>query len=158
MDETTLNNAGVPGMRIYPPLAALGCLLGGLLLHYLLPEPRTLMAHHVLGLLLTSGGVGLSFYAAAIFAARETTKDPYGEPNSFVTQMPYTFTRNPMYLGLVTVLLGVAVFIGSPVMLLSPVGFFVLIDRMVIPNEEATMERRFGQQYREYQARVRRWL
>ena len=63
-----------------------------------------------------------------------------------------------MYLGLVTTLLGFAVFFGSIVMLVAPVVFFTVIDRMVIPREEETMERRFGQDYRDYIFRVRRWL
>ena len=60
-----------------------------------------------------AAGAGLSSYAAAIFAARDTTKDPYGEPAALVTLPPYTFTRNPMYLGLTTILLGFAVFFWS---------------------------------------------
>ncbi|HYB90235.1 MAG TPA: isoprenylcysteine carboxylmethyltransferase family protein, partial [Candidatus Binataceae bacterium] len=88
----------------------------------------------------------------------ETTKNPYGEPAAFVVQAPYTFTRNPMYLGSAVALLGMAIFFDSIVMLLAPAVFFSVIDRMVIPREEAAMERRFGQQYRDYTARVRRWL
>ena len=55
-----------------------------------------------------------------------------------------------MYFGLATVLLGLAVFFGSIVMLTAPVAFFVAIDRIVIPREEETMERLFGQQYVDY--------
>ena len=97
-------------------------------------------------------------YAAALFAARETTKTPYGNPTSFVVVMPYTFTRNPMYLGLATLLMGFAVFFASFAILLAAVIFFVVIDRAVIPREEQTMEWLFGQQYLDYKTRVRRWL
>ncbi len=79
--------------------------------------------HGVAGLLIVAGGTGLSSYAAAIFAARNTTKDPYGQPASLVTVAPYTFTRNPMYLGLTIVLFGFAIFFFSPVMLLAPAAF-----------------------------------
>ncbi len=145
-------------MRIHPPLLALALAAVTLVLHFMLPEPREVEWHEVIGLLLFAGGVGISFFAAAIFQARETTKNPYGEPTAFVAQMPYTFTRNPMYLGLTTALLGMAVFFGSAVMLLAPAGFFAVIDRMVIPREEATLQRVFGQQYDDYKGRVRRWL
>lgn len=145
-------------MRIHPPRVALACLAGALALHLLIPGARTVYLHHVFGLLLTAGGVGISFYAAALFAARATTKDPYGEPAQFVTVMPYTFTRNPMYVGLTVVLLGFAVFFASPIMLLGPIAFFLVIDRMVIPREEQTMERLYGESYLDYKRRVRRWL
>jgi protein-S-isoprenylcysteine O-methyltransferase Ste14 len=89
------------GIRIYPPLLAGALLVAGLLLHLLAGHHhRIVHFHHFAGLLLVAGGVGLSSYAAAIFSARNTTKDPYGEPAALVTLPPYTFTRNPMYLGL----------------------------------------------------------
>jgi protein-S-isoprenylcysteine O-methyltransferase Ste14 len=144
--------------KIHPPLLALGLLAATLVLHFMLPEARNVAWHHVIGLVLAAGGVGVSFFAAAIFQARDTTKNPYGEPSAFVVQMPYTFTRNPMYLGLTAALLGCAIFFDSVVMLAAPAVFFAVIDRMVIPREEATLTRVFGQQYLDYQGRVRRWL
>ncbi len=160
MNETSTSTAPAEagGMHIYPPLLALLCFAVTLALHLMLPTERTVYLHHVLGLLLVAGGVGLSLYAAAIFQARDTTKNPYGEPAKFVTTLPYTFTRNPMYVGITAVLLGFAVFFASPVMILAPVVFAVVIDRMVIPREEQTMERIFGAEYADYQGRVRRWL
>ena len=105
-----------------------------------------------------AAGAGLSAYAAALFSARDTTKNPYGEPARLVTLPPYTFTRNPMYLGLTAILLGFAIFFWSAAMLLTPVAFFLLIDRLVIPREEQALERIFANAYLDYQHRVRRWL
>jgi protein-S-isoprenylcysteine O-methyltransferase Ste14 len=144
--------------KIYPPLLAGALLLATLALHFILPEERSVGWHHLIGMLVVAGGVGICTFAAAIFQARETTRNPYGEPGVFVVQTPYIWTRNPMYLGLTTALLGVAIFFGSIVMLLAPVAFFMVIDRMVIPREEKTMERLFGQQYVDYRERVRRWI
>jgi len=156
-DTSAIDTDGAP--RIHPPTLAGAMLLGGLLLHLLGRSRYPLVhPHQLLGLLLVAGGVALMVYAAALFAARDTTKNPYGEPTSFVVMMPYTFTRNPMYVGVTATLLGLAIFFGSIVMLLAPVVFFVVLDRMVIPNEEASMERLFGQRYLDYKARVRRWL
>ncbi len=145
-------------MKIHPPLLAAGLLLGTLILHFILPENRTVAWHHVIGLLLVAAGVGICVFAAAIFQARDTTKNPYGEPTEFVVQRPYTFTRNPMYLGLATILAGFAIFFGSIVMLVAPVAFVFVIDRNIIPREEETMERLYGQQYLDYKNRVRRWI
>ena len=63
-----------------------------------------------------------------------------------------------MYLGLLAITLGFALFFGSLAMLIAPLTFYLAIDRMLIPEEEITMERLFGEQYLDYKQRVRRWL
>ena len=146
-------------MKIHPPLLAGALVLVTLALHFMLPEDRTVGWEQVIGLLLVAVGAGVSSFAAAIFQARETTRKPWGEPTKFVEQPPFTWTRNPMYLGLATMLIGLAFFFSSIAMLLlAPAVFFAVIDRMVIPREEETMERIFGQDYVAYKDRVRRWL
>jgi protein-S-isoprenylcysteine O-methyltransferase Ste14 len=145
-------------MKIHPPLLAGALVLITLALHFILPEERTVGWEQFIGLLFVAAGVGVMCFAAAIFQARDTTRNPYGEPTAFVVLAPYTWTRNPMYLGLATTLFGLAIFFGSIVMLLAPAVFFAVIDQMVIPREEETMERLFGQDYRDYMYRVRRWI
>ena len=145
-------------MKIHPPLLAGALLLVTLALQFMLPEEHTVGWEEFIGLLFVAAGVGVMCFAAAIFSARDTTKNPQGEPTAFVVQPPYTLTRNPMYLGLTTTLFGLAIFFGSIVMLLGPAVFFAMIDRIVIPREEETMERLFGQEYRDYTYRVRRWV
>ncbi len=155
------NNYSAPtarGIPIPPPLLALLLLAGGLLLHGMSHGPRLVFAHHVLGLLIIAGGVLIAAYAAALFQARKTGLDPRGEATVFVVERPYTFTRNPMYLGTTLVLFGFAVFFASIAMLLAPIAYFIIVDRMVIPLEEQNLERLFGPSYLDYQTRVRRWL
>ena len=157
--QTANTNTTLSTMKIHPPLLAGVLLLVTLILHFLLPEERVVGWSEVIGLIVTAGGVGLCFFAAALFQARDTTKNPYGEPTQFVVQPPpYTWTRNPMYLGLTTALLGFAVFFSSIMMLLAPLVFLFVIDRLVIPREEETMDRLFGKDYVAYKDRVRRWL
>ena len=157
--EPQASSTTLTTMKIHPPLLAGVLVLVTLALHFMLPEERTVGWEQVIGLLLVAVGAGVSSFAAAIFQARETTRKPWGEPTKFVEQPPFTWTRNPMYLGLTTTLLGLAIFFGSIAMLLlaAPV-FFAVIDRLVIPREEETMERIFGQDYVAYKDRVRRWL
>jgi protein-S-isoprenylcysteine O-methyltransferase Ste14 len=145
-------------MKIHPPILAGALMLVTVALHFMLPEERAVGWEQVIGLVVVAFGVGVSCFAAAIFGARDTTRNPYGEPSAFVAQPPYTWTRNPMYLGLATTLFGLAIFFGSIVMLIAPAVFFAVIDRIVIPREEETMERLFGQEYRDYSYRVRRWI
>jgi len=157
--EPQASSTTLTTMKIHPPLLAGVLVLVTLALHFMLPEDRTVGWEQVIGLLLVAVGAGVSSFAAAIFQARETTRKPWGEPTKFVEQPPFTWTRNPMYLGLATTLLGLAIFFGSIAMLLlaAPV-FFAVIDRLVIPREEETMERIFGQDYVAYKDRVRRWI
>ncbi len=144
--------------KIYPPVLAGALLVGTLVLHFILPEERAVGWYQVIGLVVVAAGAGVSCFAAAIFQARETTKDPYGKPTAFIVQGPYTWTRNPMYLGLAVALMGLAIFFASIAMLLAPAVFFAVIDRMVIPQEEEKMERLFGNDYAAYKDRVRRWI
>jgi protein-S-isoprenylcysteine O-methyltransferase Ste14 len=144
--------------KIYPPLLAGALVLGTLVLHFIVPEARSVGWYQVIGLLVVALGAGLSCFAAALFQARETTRNPYGEPTALVAQAPYTWTRNPMYLGLATALMGLAIFFSSIAMLLAPVVFLAVIDRMVIPREEETLGRLFGNDYADYKNRVRRWI
>jgi protein-S-isoprenylcysteine O-methyltransferase Ste14 len=158
MNETDFQLKDGGAHRISPPVLAGLLLLGVLLLHLLGGHHRFVHPHQLLGLVLVAAGVGLSSYAAALFGAHATTRSPYGQPAAMVTEAPYTFTRNPMYLGLTVVLLGFAIFFGSPTMLIAPLLFYLVIDRILIPEEETTMERLFGEQYLDYKRRVQRWF
>ena len=159
MDENDMHPNDDRSLRISPPALAGLLLLGALLLHLVAgPHHPFIHPHQLLGMLQVASGAGLSSYAAALLSGHATTRNPHGQPTTLVTEAPYTFTRNPMYLGLATVLLGFATFFGSSAMLIAPLLFFFMIDRMLIPSEEATMERLFGEQYLEYKRNVRRWL
>jgi len=75
-----------------------------------------------------------------------------------VTSGPYRFTRNPMYLGLVLVALGIAAWVGAWPMVLAPVAIFATANWVHIPFEEAKMRRQFGPEFDDYAGRVRRWI
>ncbi|MGH7814855.1 MAG: methyltransferase family protein [Candidatus Binataceae bacterium] len=156
--ETHAPTGEIWGIKIIPPWIALGLLGATLILHFILPEPRDTGWLQVLGVLLIGAGIGGAFFGSGLFHGAETTVNPFGEPSKIMTRMPYTFTRNPMYLGVTVALLGFALFFESFVMLLAPAIFYAAMDRIVIPREEAAMERNFGQQYLDYKQRVRRWL
>lgn len=89
-----------------------------------------------------------------------TTVNPLKPENasSLVTAGVYRFTRNPMYLGLVFVLLGWAVLLSSVWALLGPIAFVLYIDRFQIEPEERALAATFGASLSEYRARVRRWI
>ncbi len=146
-----------PWLHIPPPVYAL--LLLGLCkgIDSLIFLPLDISSP-LLGALLAAPGLGLIFWAWLHFLRKKTTPIPSREPSALVKGGPYRFTRNPMYLGLLLLLASVALFTGSAIYLLSPVGFFLIIDRLFIPYEEAKLDRLFGSEYESLKQAARRWL
>jgi protein-S-isoprenylcysteine O-methyltransferase Ste14 len=101
----------------------------------------------------------LPVWAIAVFRREGTEINPTSPANrSLVVDGPYRYTRNPMYLGLVLVTLGIAIWIGAWPMFLVPIAVFATTNWVHIPFEEAKMHRQFGAAFDEYAGRVRRWL
>jgi protein-S-isoprenylcysteine O-methyltransferase Ste14 len=97
--------------------------------------------------------------AFILFRRAGTEINPISTTNlALVTGGPYRFTRNPMYLGLVILALGIALWVGSWPMFIAPVAVFITCHWVHIPFEEAKMRRQFGAEYDDYVARVRRWI
>jgi protein-S-isoprenylcysteine O-methyltransferase Ste14 len=146
-----------PLLHIPPPvyaLLSLGLCKG---LDSLLPLPLDISSPE-LGAILALPGLGLMFWAWLNFLQKKTTPIPTSEPSALVTDGPYRFTRNPMYLGFLPILASVAFFTGSAIYLLSPLMTFYVVDRLFIPYEEAKLERLFGEDYAQLKSRVKRWL
>lgn len=98
-------------------------------------------------------------WAVILFRREDTEINPTSPANrKLVTDGPFRFTRNPMYLGLVLLALGIAVWVGAWPMLIAPVAVFATANWVHIPFEEAKMRRQFGAAYDDYVARVRRWV
>jgi protein-S-isoprenylcysteine O-methyltransferase Ste14 len=92
------------------------------------------------------------------FRRARTSLVPVRPATALITDGPFRFTRNPLYLGLALLYLGIALWLGVlwPVVLLP--ALILLVQQIVILREEAYLESRFGEAYRAYRARVRRWL
>jgi protein-S-isoprenylcysteine O-methyltransferase Ste14 len=100
------------------------------------------------------------FGVAAFLAFRKarTTLDPYGRVSAIVTSGIYRFTRNPIYLGFLLMLIGLPLNSGSYWgVVLVPV-FLLSMNSLVIEKEEAYLEKKFKDVYSSYKSRVRRWL
>ncbi len=151
-----------PLLRVPPPLYFVLTFLAGAGIQQLAPlgpsSLAALRAEHVAGIALLAAGVLLALACLAMFFAARTTVVPHRTASRLLTRGPYRFTRNPMYLSLVLVYLGIAALTGLawPLLLLPlPV---LLLDRLVIPYEEARLRDAFGAACEEYFSRVRRWL
>lgn len=110
------------------------------------------------GLVIVAVGILLPVWAARIFRKRETNILPYRDPDKIVTEGPFKFSRNPMYLGMLLVLLGAAIKIGSVESLGFVLLFFCVANWWYIPFEEERMRAAFGDQFDAYKSNVRRWL
>ena len=141
-----------------PPLIYALPLLAGLLLHHYYPQAIVPPAWaQILGpLVVVLGFFGLP--AVLAFRRAGTHPQPWKPTTALVVTGPYRFSRNPMYVGFTLFYLGISVWVNSlwPLLLLPLV--LVVMSRGVIAREERYLERRFGDDYRAYRARVRRWL
>jgi protein-S-isoprenylcysteine O-methyltransferase Ste14 len=149
-------------VAIKPPLLFLGALALGCLLTLFLPIGPGLASAN--GLALTVGLVfaGLGFVLAGFSARafhRAGTNVVPGQPATvLVTYGPYYVTRNPIYIGFVLVYFGLSIILTSVWVLLLLIPVLMILQRGVIEPEEAYLERKFGDAYRRYKARVPRWL
>lgn len=143
--------------KIHPPVILFIHLVAVYLLNRLLPFvfPNILVWA---GYLLVLVGLGLAFNAVTQFIRARTTLDPHGSVSEIVTDGVYRFSRNPIYLGFVCLLIGFSfIFRSWWGLILSPL-FIVLMNALVIQHEEAYLEKKFGELYTSYTSRVRRWL
>ena len=147
------------GIKILPPTYFFVYLVGALVLHYFIPQLKVLpLPYTLFGLVPVSFGIMLNIWANSLFQLNNTTVKPYGIPTTMIHEGPYKFSRHPMYLGFVVVLLGVAILLGNVLALLAPLAMFFTIEKIFVPYEEKIMEEHFGEEYLEYKSRVRKWI
>jgi protein-S-isoprenylcysteine O-methyltransferase Ste14 len=104
-------------------------------------------------------GLGLSALCVTLFATRgRGTPAPWDAPRRFVALGPYRLVRNPMYLGMGSVVLGEAVLFASWLLAIYLIVLVLVWHAFVVVWEEPTLERTFGEEYRSYRAAVPRWL
>lgn len=157
-----VTDTGTAGVIARPPLLFLAALLLGFVSDYLLPLPFPIpMTDPVLWII---GGsvilIGLALAAAGIrYFSLARTPVPTNQPTrALVTTGVHGWTRNPIYLGMFLVYLGIGIAVRSPSILILTLPLAIAIRYGVVAREEAYLERRFGAGYREYKARVRRWV
>jgi protein-S-isoprenylcysteine O-methyltransferase Ste14 len=162
MDETHVSPDREPdrlGPVLHPLLFPLALLAIGLTLQWLAPLPALSRGTaRLAGILALAPGLALMAAAAGRFRGAGTSPNPTRPTTALVTSGPYRFTRNPMYLGISLVYLGLALLCDAPWALLLLAAVVVALDVAVIRPEERFLTARFGDAYRDYAQRVRRWL
>jgi len=120
----------------------------------------TLPAGRIMAACLAVAGVIIALLGVVSFRRAKTTVNPLdpAAASALVVSGIYQLTRNPMYLGLLLVLLGWALFLANALTFVFPVAFVFLMNRLQIIPEEKALAALFGPGFADYQSKVRRWL
>ncbi|HCL48373.1 MAG TPA: protein-S-isoprenylcysteine methyltransferase [Rhodobiaceae bacterium] len=146
-------------MKIYPPLMVLAGILAQLLIGYVAPvQPILNETWQYIGVGLMLFGFAVILLVARGFRKNETTIIPDGQPSTLMENGLFAYSRNPIYLGMAIFLLGSALAVGHIWAFAIVPVFVLLVQQIWIVKEEETLEAEFGQIYRNYKMRVRRWL
>jgi len=159
MTDTTAGQRGAD-VHFPPPLVFLGFTLLGVVLHYTvgpIPVPATSWTRLV-GVVVLLAGLTIIISARTLFSRTGQSPVPWKPTPELILRGPYRFTRNPMYVGATCVQIGLGGAVGNPwISLLAPVALLTVHFIAVLPEERYLAEK-FGQSYREYRARVRRYV
>jgi len=153
------DNAKQKRPLLMPPVVLLASALWCFALARWLPIAKfSSLAGRIIGMATIVAGVAMVLYCALEFRRRQTTIIPFQESTSLLTSGLYRFSRNPIYLGMVVLLIGIATALGSVSPWIMPPIFMAIISKRFIQKEETSLTETFGDEYLEYSRRVRRWL
>lgn len=157
MEEQPAPAADSARIRFPPPLIFLGFVLLGLLVDRLLALPP-LTAPWWIGAIVALPGLALVAAGAAAFRGHGEDPRPWTATGRVIATGLYARSRNPMYLGMAVTGLGLAIALHSMTAAVFTLVAMTVVSGAVIRREEAYLEAKFGDGYRAYAARVRRWL
>lgn len=146
-----------PGL-LRPPIIFLCAILMGIALKRAWPLPFMPSALRLLGPLVTACAVVLFLLSYREFRRAGTSVQGSKRSTAIVRTGPYRFSRNPIYLAFILLVLGLSVWLNNLWLLVTLVPAAGLMAAVVIPREERFLERNFPEQYSSYKAAVRRWL
>jgi protein-S-isoprenylcysteine O-methyltransferase Ste14 len=150
-------------VRVFPPAVPLVAILAGVGLQYVWPinigAAIPQLARYWIGGAIVAGAILLlGGWSVLLMRRSGQSENPWKPTTQIIERGPYRFTRNPMYLQMVVVCIGVAVILGNVwILLLAFVCGWALQILAILPEEEY-LERKFGEQYLVYRKRVRRWI
>ena len=145
---------------LLPPVMLALCMIGIITVNFFDVAVIVLLSGPVkfIGYGLISFGIFLSVWGARLFRQHDTNLRPYKDPDNIVTTGPFGFSRNPMYLGMLLVLIGLSVRYSTALSFIFPLAYFYVANSYYIPYEEGRMAKAFGDEFTRYKTKVRRWL
>ena len=153
-------NSETARVLVRPPIAWAVAVIAGFALDWLEPLPLVPddLPAGLLGAVVFMLALALGIWAVDTLT-RAGTNVPTNRPTTTIVEGgPYRFTRNPIYVGMCGGLIGLGIAFDNLWLLLMLVPFALVIRYGVVAREEAYLERKFGDAYRGYRKRVRRWL
>lgn len=142
-----------------PPLAFFGAFAGMVAIDRFAPGPLLwAWPFNLAGAVLMALGGVLAIAAVVTFHRADVSPRLFEGSHTVIDHGPFRFSRNPMYLSLVITAAGIATWMGHMLPYVGPVALFLWFDRVFIPREEAVLTDHFGSGWRDYTARVRRWI
>ena len=150
-----------PGRIPWPPILLAAALFAAWALGTLVPLPWPGVddsGARAVGLGIGAAGLALAVWAAATLSRHRTTILPHARANALVTDGPYRWRRNPIYLADVMILLGLAELTKNIWLVGLSLVFAVLVTRLAILPEERHLKARFGARWDDYAATTRRWI
>jgi protein-S-isoprenylcysteine O-methyltransferase Ste14 len=161
-DRQQANDTETAGVIERPPFLFLGALVLGLVWDFLLPLPFPVpgsnLVHWIIGGLLIVVGLALAVAGIRNFSRVGTPVEGYKPTRALATAGVHGWSRNPIYLGMFLIYIGIGLAAQSPWVLMVTLPLAITIRYGVVAREEAYLERRFGDEYRRYKGCVRRWL
>ncbi|MCK4809952.1 MAG: isoprenylcysteine carboxylmethyltransferase family protein [Candidatus Omnitrophica bacterium] len=153
------NPEGMKKRKLQPPVYLGIYLLVAIILHFVLPLKKIVHSpYNYTGVLFLGIGIWLNIWADSLFKRKNAPVKAFEKMNYFISGGPFRFSRNPMYLGMVLILSGVAVLLGNIISFIVPIGFFITMNIVFISYEEKALEETFGTKFFDYKKRVRSWL
>ena len=148
-----------PGIRIPPPVIYVAALAIGFVLNYLWPiSPLSGVSRYVIGSVVPLVGGLIMPLVLRRFRRAGTTFDVRKPASALITEGPYRFSRNPSYVSLTLLYLGIGILLNNGWILILVAPVFLVMDLWVVRREERHLEAKFGEEFLRYKAAVRRWL
>ena len=145
-------------MKFYPPHYLLTLSLCMLATWYFGETSSQTLPLILIGICLIGMGFLLAFNSISRFIKAKTGVVPFSESTTLITEGFYKYTRNPMYVGMNSFLLGLMLILKNPLNIIFLIIFFFIVRNMFVLKEEVQMEETFGEDYLTYKRKVRRWL
>lgn len=146
-------------VKIHPPVLTLIFLLLAYFGKKIIPLPFAVPNWlQTFGFIMVVAGFLLAVAALREFRKVKTTVNPHGSVTTIISSGIFGFTRNPIYVGLISIALGFPLYFNTYWgVILTPI-LILCFNKLVIEHEEAYLEEKFGETYTSYKSRVRRWL
>ncbi len=159
MSKKSDSHAESPGVKIPPPLIVLISILAGIALNPLWRDYGPAAPYlQMLGFFMLGVAATLATYSMLSFRHHQTNILPHKPDQNLMVSGPFLYSRNPIYLAMIICQISISFIINMPMVFVTGIATYGALRYYVIAKEERYLEHTFGDPYREFKNRVRRWF